>query len=70
MVITHTKEGAGAQPKATDQVKVHYEGRLIDGARGALAESEARFGEAAHRETQHIADGHEIVSMGLHDKTP
>jgi len=31
MVITHTKEGAGAQPKATDQVKVHYEGRLIDG---------------------------------------
>ena len=31
MVITHTKEGTGAQPKASDQVKVHYEGRLIDG---------------------------------------
>ncbi|HKU89144.1 MAG TPA: FKBP-type peptidyl-prolyl cis-trans isomerase [Steroidobacteraceae bacterium] len=31
MVIKHTQEGSGAQPKATDQVKVHYEGRLIDG---------------------------------------
>ena len=31
MVIKHTKEGTGAQPAATDQVKVHYEGRLIDG---------------------------------------
>jgi len=25
------QEGTGASPKATDQVKVHYEGRLIDG---------------------------------------
>lgn len=31
MVIKHTKEGTGAQPVATDEVKVHYEGRLIDG---------------------------------------
>src|SRR3954451_10445398 len=31
MVVKQTKEGTGAQPKATDQVKVHYEGRLIDG---------------------------------------
>ena len=31
MVIKHTKEGTGPQPAATDQVKVHYEGRLIDG---------------------------------------
>lgn len=31
MVVKHTKEGTGAQPKPTDQVKVHYEGRLIDG---------------------------------------
>ena len=31
MVIKPTKEGTGAQPAATDQVKVHYEGRLIDG---------------------------------------
>jgi FKBP-type peptidyl-prolyl cis-trans isomerase FkpA len=31
MIIKHTKEGTGAQPAATDQVKVHYEGRLIDG---------------------------------------
>lgn len=25
------KEGTGAKPAATDQVKVHYEGRLVDG---------------------------------------
>ena len=31
MVIKHTKVGTGASPAATDQVKVHYEGRLIDG---------------------------------------
>jgi FKBP-type peptidyl-prolyl cis-trans isomerase FkpA len=31
MVITQTKEGSGAQPAATDQVKVNYEGRFIDG---------------------------------------
>jgi len=31
LVIKHTKEGTGAQPTATDEVKVHYEGRLIDG---------------------------------------
>ena len=31
MLIKHTKPGTGATPAATDQVKVHYEGRLIDG---------------------------------------
>ena len=31
MVIKHTKEGSGKSPTAADQVKVHYEGRLIDG---------------------------------------
>ena len=31
IVIKHTKEGTGAQPTASDEVKVHYEGRLIDG---------------------------------------
>ena len=31
IVIKHTKVGAGASPAATDQVKVHYAGRLIDG---------------------------------------
>ena len=31
IVIKHTKPGTGASPAATDQVKVHYEGRLIDG---------------------------------------
>ena len=31
MLIKHTQEGKGTSPTATDQVKVHYEGRLIDG---------------------------------------
>jgi FKBP-type peptidyl-prolyl cis-trans isomerase FkpA len=31
MLIKHTTPGTGASPAATDQVKVHYEGRLIDG---------------------------------------
>jgi len=31
LVIKTVKEGTGATPAATDTVKVHYEGRLIDG---------------------------------------
>jgi len=31
MIIKHTTPGTGASPAATDQVKVHYEGKLIDG---------------------------------------
>jgi FKBP-type peptidyl-prolyl cis-trans isomerase FkpA len=31
IVIKQTKPGTGASPAATDQVKVHYEGHLIDG---------------------------------------
>ena len=31
IVIKQTKEGTGPSPTASDQVKVHYEGRLIDG---------------------------------------
>ena len=31
MLIKHTKEGTGPSPIATDEVKVHYEGRLTDG---------------------------------------
>jgi FKBP-type peptidyl-prolyl cis-trans isomerase len=31
ILIKHTQAGTGASPVATDQVKVHYEGRLIDG---------------------------------------
>ena len=31
IIIKHTVVGTGAQPAATDQVKVHYEGRLTDG---------------------------------------
>jgi FKBP-type peptidyl-prolyl cis-trans isomerase FkpA len=29
--IVHTVDGTGAQPKATDTVKVHYRGTLADG---------------------------------------
>lgn len=29
--ITHTVDGTGAQPKASDTVKVHYRGTLADG---------------------------------------
>jgi FKBP-type peptidyl-prolyl cis-trans isomerase len=31
MVVKQTKEGTGAKPVPSDQVKVNYEGRLIDG---------------------------------------
>jgi FKBP-type peptidyl-prolyl cis-trans isomerase len=31
IVIKHTQTGTGAQPGATDQVKVHYEGKFVDG---------------------------------------
>jgi FKBP-type peptidyl-prolyl cis-trans isomerase FkpA len=31
LVVKHTKQGTGASPTATDTVKVHYEGKLIDG---------------------------------------
>jgi FKBP-type peptidyl-prolyl cis-trans isomerase len=31
MLVKHTQQGTGASPAATDNVKVHYEGRLIDG---------------------------------------
>lgn len=31
LVITHTRPGTGASPKATDKVKVHYHGTLTDG---------------------------------------
>jgi FKBP-type peptidyl-prolyl cis-trans isomerase len=44
MVIKHTREGTGAQPAATDQVKVHYEGRLID---GKVFDSSIKRGEPA-----------------------
>jgi len=31
MVIKHTQEGTGPSPAATDEVKVHYAGRLTNG---------------------------------------
>jgi FKBP-type peptidyl-prolyl cis-trans isomerase len=44
MVIKHTQPGTGASPAATDQVKVHYEGRLID---GKVFDSSIKRGEPA-----------------------
>ncbi len=38
------KEGAGASPKATDSVSVHYEGRLVD---GTVFDSSIKRGEPA-----------------------
>ena len=38
------KEGSGKKPKATDQVKCHYEGTLID---GTVFDSSYRRGEPA-----------------------
>jgi FKBP-type peptidyl-prolyl cis-trans isomerase FkpA/FKBP-type peptidyl-prolyl cis-trans isomerase FklB len=32
LIITHTKPGTGVSPKATDTVKVHYHGTLMDGS--------------------------------------
>jgi FKBP-type peptidyl-prolyl cis-trans isomerase FkpA len=44
MLIKHVKEGTGASPAATDQVKVHYEGRLVD---GKVFDSSIKRGEPA-----------------------
>jgi FKBP-type peptidyl-prolyl cis-trans isomerase len=44
MLIKHTLEGKGASPAATDQVKVNYEGRLID---GKVFDSSFKRGEPA-----------------------
>jgi FKBP-type peptidyl-prolyl cis-trans isomerase len=44
MLIKHTQPGTGASPAATDEVKVHYEGRLID---GKVFDSSIKRGEPA-----------------------
>jgi FKBP-type peptidyl-prolyl cis-trans isomerase FkpA len=44
MLIQHVKEGTGASPTASDQVKVHYEGRLVD---GKVFDSSIQRGEPA-----------------------
>ena len=44
MLIKHTQPGTGASPTATDEVKVHYEGRLID---GKVFDSSIKRGEPA-----------------------
>ena len=43
-ILTTIKEGNGATPKATDLVKVHYLGTLID---GTVFDSSAKLGEPA-----------------------
>ena len=44
MLVNHTTPGTGASPKAEDEVKVHYEGRLID---GKVFDSSIKRGEPA-----------------------
>lgn len=44
IIITTVKEGKGAVPKATDTVKVHYHGTLID---GTVFDSSVKRGEPA-----------------------
>ena len=44
MVYTPSKEGSGAAPEATDMVKVHYQGTLID---GKVFDSSVQRGEPA-----------------------
>lgn len=44
VIIKHTKEGTGAMPAATDNVKVHYEGKLAD---GTVFDSSVQRGEPA-----------------------
>jgi len=44
MVIKHTQPGNGASPAASDQVKVHYTGKLID---GKVFDSSVERGEPA-----------------------
>ncbi len=44
MLIKHTTPGNGPSPTATDQVKVHYEGKLID---GKVFDSSKQRGEPA-----------------------
>lgn len=44
VLVKHTKQGDGASPVATDEVKVHYEGRLID---GKVFDSSKQRGEPA-----------------------
>ncbi len=44
LIFIETKPGAGAAPKATDTVKVHYEGKLRD---GTVFDSSIKRGEPA-----------------------
>jgi FKBP-type peptidyl-prolyl cis-trans isomerase FkpA len=44
LIYTSIKEGTGKQPQETDMVKVHYEGKLID---GKVFDSSAKRGQPA-----------------------
>ena len=44
LIVTTIKAGTGASPKATDRVKVHYHGTLID---GSVFDSSVKRGEPA-----------------------
>ena len=45
MLVKHTVEGKGASPAATDEVKVHYEGKLL--SNGEVFDSSIKRGEPA-----------------------
>ena len=65
MIITTLKEGAGATPKATDKVKVHYHGTLID---GTVFDSSVKRGEPVTFGLNQVipcwAEGVQLIKVG------
>ena len=59
------QEGAGKQPKATDTVRCHYEGRLLD---GTIFDSSYKRNEPADFGLQHViagwTEGVQLMSEG------
>lgn len=54
-IVTTIKEGKGTTPKATDTVKVHYHGTLID---GTVFDSSVKRGGAGHLPAE---PGHQML---------
>lgn len=59
------KEGSGAKPKATDTVKVHYEGKLVD---GTVFDSSIKRGEPVSFPLNQVipgwTEGVQLMSVG------
>ena len=64
-MIRTLREGTGASPLATDTVKVHYEGRLVD---GTVFDSSIKRGEPAefplHQGIGCWTDGVQTLTVG------